>query len=398
MTTAKDVGGGLARHFTRITTSGRLITEIDGLRFIAISGILLYHGMQQIAARNGISASFEAHGGIDRAVMWLLSQGRFGVQFFFVISGFILGQQYSENHHRGLPHLDLKHFYLRRLTRLEPPYVVNLLISYLLVGTLFTLGLRAKGAGFSDLLPHLGASLVYLHGFIYHDLSAVNGVAWSLEVEAQFYVLMPLFATLIYRIRRNSHRNFTLVTVIVIHGLFIGSYDGTAWYMNYSLAGYLSYFVTGILLADLHSANPDWRNRSRIGWDLAALGALGVGLASELFFDYVGHFPLLFGLVCQAALCGRFLKRVLRFTPVWIVGGMCYTIYLYHLWIIGLGAQALRFAYRPELPFWMNFCFLFPVVALAVAMISAVFYLLLERPCMRRDWPERLLRRRWSSS
>jgi peptidoglycan/LPS O-acetylase OafA/YrhL len=77
---------------------------------------------------------------------------------------------------------------------------------------------------------------------------------------------------------------------------------------------------------------------------------------------------------------------------------MCYTIYLYHLWIIGLGAQALRFAYRPELPFWMNFCFLFPVIALVVAMISAVFYVLLERPCMRRDWPERLLRRRWSNS
>ena len=394
----KDFGGRFTRHFARVTTSGRLITEIDGLRFIAISGILLYHGMQQIAARNGVSAAFATHEGIDRAVMWLLSQGRFGVQFFFVISGFILGQQYSENHHRGLPRLDLKHFYLRRLTRLEPPYVVNLLLSYLLVGTLFTLGLRAKGAGFADLLPHLGASLVYLHGFIFHDLSAVNGVAWSLEVEAQFYVLMPLFATLIYLIRSNSRRNFTLVGVIVIHGLFIGRYDGSAWYMDYSLAGYLSYFVTGILLADLHSANPDWRNRSRIGWDLAAVGALGVGLASERYLGYVGHFPFLFGIVCQAALCGRFLKRALRFAPIWIVGGMCYTIYLYHMWIIGLGAQALRFAYRPGHPFWVNFCSLFPVIAVAVVLICAVFYLLLERPCMRRDWPERLLRRKWLNS
>jgi len=72
---------------------------------------------------------------------------------------------------------------------------------------------------------------------------------------------------------------------------------------------------------------------------------------------------------------------------------MCYSIYLYHLWILGLGAQALRFAYNQEFPFWRNFCDLFPPLAGAVLMISGAFYLVLERPCMERDWPKRL--RRW---
>jgi peptidoglycan/LPS O-acetylase OafA/YrhL len=396
--TAKDWSAGFTRQFARITTSGRLIPEVDGLRFIAISGILLYHGMQQIAARNGIGTTCETHQGADRILIWLLNEGRLGVQFFFVISGFVLGQQYSENHHRGRPHLDLKHFYLRRLTRLEPPYVVNLLLSYLLVATLFTLGLRAKGEGFSALLPHLGASLVYSHCLIYHDLSTVNGVTWSLEVEAQFYLLMPLFGTLIYLIESNLRRTLAILTVIVIHSLAAAGYHGSAWYMDYSLVGYLSYFLAGILLADLHSAHPDWRERSEPGWDLAALGAVGLMLLSEYYWGYQGLFPLLFGVICQAALCGRFLKNILRLAPIWIVGGMCYSIYLYHLWIFGVGAQILRFAYRRDLPFWMNFCYLFPVVAIVVLAISAAFYVFLERPCMKRDWPERLLRRKWLNS
>ncbi len=393
--TMEDTETGLTRHFARITTSGRLIPEIDGLRFIAISGMMLYHGMQQIAARNGVSASFEAHQGPDRIVIWLLSQGRFGVQFFFVISGFVLGQQYSESHHRGRPHLDLKHFYLRRLTRLEPPYVVNLILGYLLVATLFNLGLRAKGDGFGPLLPHLAASLVYLHSFIYHNISTINGVTWSLEVEAQFYLLMPLFGTLIYLIGSNSRRSFTLLAVIIVHGMLVAGNQSSAWYLEYSLAGYLSYFLTGIFLADLHSAHPNWRECSDLRWDIAALVALGLILASEYYVGYEGHFPLLFAIVFQAALCGRHLKRFLKLAPIWVVGGMCYSIYLYHLWIFGFGAQALRFAYRHDSPFWVNFCCLFPVIAVVVLAISAGFYLFLERPCMRRDWPERLLRYKW---
>lgn len=394
--TTRTLGSALARRFARITTTGRLIPEIDGLRFLAISGMVLYHGMQQIASRNGVSAAFEDHQGADRVVVWLLSQGRLGVQFFFVISGFVLGLHYSESHYRDRPFPNLKRFYLRRLTRLEPPYAVNLLLSYLLVATLFVLGLRIKGAGFSHLLPHLAATLVYLHGFIYHDMSTVNGVTWSLEIEAQFYLLMPFMGTLIYLIRGNVQRTTVLLTVIIIHSLAVVGYHGSAWYLQFSLAGYLSYFLTGILLADLRSARPDLLASSDVRWDLAAFCAFGLILVSELSLDYEGLFPLLFGIVCQAALRGRVLKRFLKITPIWIVGGMCYTIYLYHLWIVGLGAQALRFAYRPDYPFWRNFCDLFPMLALAVLAISAGFFLLLERPCMERDWPKKLWR--WATS
>ena len=60
---------------------------------------------------------------------------------------------------------------------------------------LFLGGLVALGvtAGLS-LWPNLIASLLYQHNLIYGHGSAINGVAWSLEVEVQFYLLAPLFA------------------------------------------------------------------------------------------------------------------------------------------------------------------------------------------------------------
>jgi peptidoglycan/LPS O-acetylase OafA/YrhL len=390
--TPTRLGAAVVRRFARITNSGRLIPEIDGLRFVAISGVVLYHGMQQIAARNGVSASFEAHQGADRAFMWLLNQGRLGVVFFFVISGFVLGLQYSERHHRGRPPPEIKHFYLRRLTRLEPPYMVNLLFSYLVVASLYRFGVRAKGGGFLALLPHLGASMVYLHNLIYHDMSTVNGNTWSLEVEAQFYLLMPLLAGLIYLIRSNAWRAIALLAAIVVHSLIVSAHPDP-WYVQFSLVGFLNYFLTGILLADLQSADPHRSGPGHFRWDWAALAVVAGVFASERWLRYEGHFPLLFGVFCLAALRGRILKRCLNFTPVWILGGMCYTIYLYHLMILGLGAQALRFAYRPAFPFWRNFCDLFPLLAVLVLIASVVLFLGLERPCMDRDWPKRLWRR-----
>ncbi len=43
-----------------------------------------------------------------------------------------------------------------------------------------------------ELLPHLGASVLYIHNLVYGVWSTVNPVAWSLEIEVQFYLMAPL--------------------------------------------------------------------------------------------------------------------------------------------------------------------------------------------------------------
>ncbi len=74
--------------FRRITTSGRFIPKVDGLRFIAIVSVVLYHLGGFIAGKDrnvyvdDIDYSF---------LISLMSHGNLGVLLFFVLSGFILG-------------------------------------------------------------------------------------------------------------------------------------------------------------------------------------------------------------------------------------------------------------------------------------------------------------------
>src|SRR5262245_10743057 len=64
-----------------------------------------------------------------------IAQGRYGVQLFFIISGFILALPFAAERLAGARPVRLKAFYLRRLTRLEPPYFLVLTIFFLLGST-----------------------------------------------------------------------------------------------------------------------------------------------------------------------------------------------------------------------------------------------------------------------
>ena len=70
--------------FRRITTSGGYLAEVDGLRFVAIALVVVYH----IIGYLGTSppwAVFE----------WIRHYGRYGVHLFFAISGFILAVPFA---------------------------------------------------------------------------------------------------------------------------------------------------------------------------------------------------------------------------------------------------------------------------------------------------------------
>ncbi|MFM7487074.1 MAG: acyltransferase family protein [Cytophagales bacterium] len=81
--------------FKRITSSGNFIPEIDGLRFIAIASVVLYHLSGFITTKDlneyvdTINYSFLEH---------FLSHGHLGVPLFFTISGFILGMPFAKFH------------------------------------------------------------------------------------------------------------------------------------------------------------------------------------------------------------------------------------------------------------------------------------------------------------
>jgi peptidoglycan/LPS O-acetylase OafA/YrhL len=305
-------------------------------------------------------------------------EGGQGVSFFFMISGFILALPFIKEKMSGGPAVSLKKYYLRRLTRLEPPYLAALLISFLLLVVI-------KNKSFTDLLPHLGASSVYMHNIIYSNPSSVLGVAWSLEVEVQFYILAP-FLCFIFLVKHQIIRRIILVLLILLSGIY--AYDNI-WKLPTMLPYFICYFFSGMLLADLYCNGHQLKLNKAIGLLAGAVILLGLPFiisVHSLWFFLLKLF--LMNTVFYLVLFNTGLKKMMSLQFITIIGGMCYSIYLLHVLIMSGVSQGLA-----ELPLLHGAG---GVIAYAVLLIAAVlifsvvFYRLIEQPCMRREWWKRI--------
>lgn len=368
--------------FRRTTSSGQYLAEIDGLRFLAIVPVLVQHLSERLLRSTSLdAASWSAH----EYSVFLASRGTVGVFLFFAISGFILClpfAKYWSDTERGS--LNLKSYFLRRLTRLEPPYMIWM--------TVFFVVLLIKGTySATVLLPHYIASLFYLHNGVYDDYSWINPVAWSLEVEVQFYLLAPLLTFFFFSIRNKNIRRITLIiTVIAIITLQqVLPFHEMPW--KASLAGQLQHFLAGFLLADFYLF--DWKKtatKTNFFWDMIGLVALFT-LPFTWSSDYLQSllFSLALVLVLVAAFKGRLFKQFLQLPIIAIIGGMCYTIYLIHLPLMELLVKfTARLSFTEyHLPnLLLQILLVFPVIL----VLSAFFFSWLEKPFMNKNWLQSL--------
>ena len=343
---------------------------------MAIAAVVLFHANGYVAARRAFEPGVVAGSTLGR----LLGHGHFGVQLFFTISGFILALPFARA--RFLERqVELKRYFTRRLTRLEPPYLLVLVLYFM--GALFV---RTVDGG--ALVPHLLASALYVHSAIYGTVSSVNGVAWSLEVEVQFYLLAPLLAA-VFGIR-NAVLRRGLMLAIWAAAIAVKSVLPQEGRVALSIVPYFEFFWAGFLLADLHVSR--WERRVRaLAWDLVSLVGWpilvvlwGSREATQWLFA-----PMVFVLYA-AALRGRLSSRV--FSTGWLVtiGGMCYSIYLIHYGVIsavGRFTGALASASSYEATLLLQLVVFVP----AVLMVCGTLFVMVERPCMRPTWPRDLL-------
>ena len=122
------------------------------------------------------------------------------VEFFFVLSGFILALPFARHYIKFTKKVNLKSYFYRRLTRLEPPYII--LMTVLCVAYVYSDRIQITEAINSFL-----ASLVYSHNIIFNSPSFINVVAWSLEIEIQFYILVPILSLLFSVKNKNKRSN-----------------------------------------------------------------------------------------------------------------------------------------------------------------------------------------------
>jgi len=368
------------QRFQRRTAGGRLVPAIDGLRFYAIAGVVLYHISYNLLQTGHVFSASPIGAWVAR----LATCGWFGVHLFFVISGYILGMPFAVANLSGNSPVNLKAYFLRRLTRLEPPFLLSLALLFLV---------RAGGQHQAGLLPHLLATSLYSHTLVYHNSSPISAVTWSLEVEVQFYILAPLLG-LMYRIGPTWARRLTwLVALVLAHWLALGS-AAAAPYPH--IGDFLPYFLVGMLLADVSCF--DWRQGREVPvsllWDAVAIGA---ALALLPLVYKQEKLPLvlagLVGIIDYAILRSTFFYRFTTLPLIFTIGGMCYTIYLYHNALIRF---VIEWTHVPDLPALAGHPDLATLATALVAiplllLFSAAFFVAVERPCMNPAWPTRLL-------
>src|SRR5262249_9161565 len=107
-------------RFRRIS-SLEYVAEIDGLRFLAIALVVVHH----VEALFSDRAAFAVRvGGPGRILQRVLEHGDQGVPIFFAISGFILALPFARQRLHAGRRVSLSGYYWRRVTRLEPPYII----------------------------------------------------------------------------------------------------------------------------------------------------------------------------------------------------------------------------------------------------------------------------------
>jgi peptidoglycan/LPS O-acetylase OafA/YrhL len=369
----------LLAPYRRITSTGQFIPEIDGLRFFAIFSVFIYHLAGDILRHSppGLHASLDHN--------WLFSVTQIlniGVPLFFVISGFILGMPFAASHLHRQRAVPLKKYFLRRLTRLEPPYIICLLL-------FFALKVVAARGSASELFPNLMASIFYVHNLAYGTPSVINFVAWSLEVEIQFYILAPILA-LVFAISKPSARRAVLAVLLLLATGISRLVAGNGA-LEHSLLGFAQYFLAGFLLTEFYLFGGEKRQANWL-WDL--ISAAGWVILLTLLvrggapIEWIG--PWLILVLYIAAFHSVAMNWFV--TNVWIttIGGMCYTIYLLHNYLVA-GTGMLTERVLPEWPFAARLLVQFVLISPVVLGVSALYFRWIERPCMRPDWPQRVL-------
>src|SRR5580698_7454976 len=154
--------------------------DIDGLRAIAILSVVLYHG--------GV---------------WFLPGGFTGVDIFFVISGYLIGGHIFSEVREGK--FSFARFYQRRVKRILPAFYVVICFT-MAAGLLLLSPLELVDTSKSAIAAVLSASNIYFlrYSNYFQGSSALNPLlmTWSLAVEEQFYLIIPLLMLAVAKIRR----------------------------------------------------------------------------------------------------------------------------------------------------------------------------------------------------
>jgi peptidoglycan/LPS O-acetylase OafA/YrhL len=331
--------------------------DIQGLRAVAVLAVLLFH--------------LEVGG---------FTGGFVGVDVFYVISGYLIGGIVLREHEAG--RFSFAGFYARRVRRLVPALLVVLAASTLAASALL---LPAEMADYGKTLL---AALVFAANIFFHreqfEYSESGEVPllhlWTLGVEWQFYLLLPVLMLALLRFGR-AGLWLGLVGAAGLSAACSLAFPDASFYL---LPARIWEFLAGVLAAITLVPGLQWR----LLREALALGGVGLIVAASVMLDTADPFPGWRALIpCAGAaviiLAGQagpsLAGRVLSSAPFTYLGRISYSLYLWHWPVIVfllLGLPAARLDWRLQLGAG--------VISVVLAALTERF---VEEPARRRDWP-----------
>jgi peptidoglycan/LPS O-acetylase OafA/YrhL len=343
------------------------IAALDGLRAVAILGVLVFHALPS-AMRGGFT----------------------GVDVFFVLSGYLISSVILHDLREG--RFSFGEFYRRRIQRLLPNAVLTVFVTILLSAVVLTpfTALRVAKHG---LLTLFNLSNVYVWrnvgGYWGDDAASMPLLhAWSLSVEEQFYLVFPALLWGLARGRRPHRQLLALAAMSLALCLYATARSPTAAF--YLLPTRAWELLLGAALAawripltrPLRQAPAGLRPlRQALGWAGLALIVAGFFLiraesgfpGALALVPAMGSFGVLVAIADQDGLLARLLA-----TPAAVrIGKLSYSLYLWHWPLIVICRTYAELTNRSPLVGQL-------VGTLASLPLAALAYRLVERPLRDR--------------
>jgi peptidoglycan/LPS O-acetylase OafA/YrhL len=352
-------------------------SDIDGLRALAVLSVVAFHGDV-----TGFSGGFT------------------GVDIFFVISGYLLTDILLRELKKGT--FTLTDFYVRRARRILPAVTVVVLACLVVGFYLMTPGQFSQTAQAAQSVATISANIFFAK--IKADYWEQSSLAdhpllhtWSLAVEEQFYIVLPLILWVLHRTGTARHGDSARARLILLSSLALvaaGSLAYSQWLLKarpadafYLMLPRAWELLTGSLLAiGLHRRRLVASSLQRDGAGFLGLSMIVISIVSlneSTSFPGIGALLPCLGavLVIGSGCTGQGpVQMMLSLPPLVWVGKVSYSLYLWHWPVLtyinsaGWHAQGL-----PQIPLILQF-----VLMLILAWMSWLF---IEQPFRRSAAP-----------
>ena len=350
------------------------VNGLDTLRAAAITLVFMNHYMAFVSQ----TPTF----GWGSVVGWT------GVDLFFVLSGYLIANQIFAGLARGAT-LSPGSFYARRALRTLPVFWVVLALYFLFPAVMG-----------GNPPPPLWRFLTFTQNIGLHSGTAFSH-AWSLCIEEQFYLVLPLVLAMGARWGFGRSQGWTLLSALLLLGvgsrviLWLDYGTGYAEYyphIYYATLCRFDEFLPGIAVAMLKNFHrPVWERITRHGQGVLAVGAVATaillyfecryreidGYGYTFFLTAAGYslLAMAFAVLVTAALSPNSWLHRVRIPGAYHIAVWSYSTYVSHKAVMMILRRLLQ-------PFEVPPFVLAAVIGIASILVGALLYRLVELPFM----------------